>query len=268
MSMERQENNSPPMQSMRKNVQAERQSAYGEILHKDLRGQIPNNDSSATLQCLSEDVPSRSEREKAESLLFPHLFGESKRQDTSEQGLCQEGQGGLSDSLYAGASNVQPSGVFDGAQIDSVESFGADVTSERSSSSYKRGEGRQQVREFNANDEVGARQTSQAKKSSFLSSLPQNDSPSRKCPKCGGNLTRRAGLILDPFFGSGSTGVAAKELGFDCIGIEQSEEYVKISRARIDAIQDTFLDGSVMEMKGSKICSYHSQHCVQRSIAK
>jgi len=47
-----------------------------------------------------------------------------------------------------------------------------------------------------------------------------------------------------------------------------SKAKVRIARARIDAIQDTFLDGSVMEMKGSKICSYHSQHCVQRSIAK
>lgn len=41
------------------------------------------------------------------------------------------------------------------------------------------------------------------------------------------------GIILDPFMGSGSTGVAAKRLGFRFIGIEMNEEYVGIVRRRI-----------------------------------
>lgn len=40
------------------------------------------------------------------------------------------------------------------------------------------------------------------------------------------------GLLLDPFAGSGSTIVAARELGFDAIGIEKSPEYSEIARAR------------------------------------
>jgi len=46
-------------------------------------------------------------------------------------------------------------------------------------------------------------------------------------------VTPPKGIILDPFMGSGSTGKAAILDGFDFIGIEQSEEYVKISEERI-----------------------------------
>ena len=41
------------------------------------------------------------------------------------------------------------------------------------------------------------------------------------------------GLILDPFCGSGSTLLAAKEIGVDAIGIEKEQEYVKIAQARL-----------------------------------
>lgn len=41
------------------------------------------------------------------------------------------------------------------------------------------------------------------------------------------------GIVLDPFFGSGTTGVAAKRLGFKFIGIERESEYVEIASRRI-----------------------------------
>ena len=40
-------------------------------------------------------------------------------------------------------------------------------------------------------------------------------------------------IVLDPFMGSGTTGVAANMEGFNFIGIEMDEEYIEIARARI-----------------------------------
>ena len=47
------------------------------------------------------------------------------------------------------------------------------------------------------------------------------------------------GVVLDPFTGSGSTGKAAVMDGFSFIGIEMSEEYVAIAKARIDHVLST-----------------------------
>lgn len=46
-------------------------------------------------------------------------------------------------------------------------------------------------------------------------------------------ITPAKGKILDPFAGSGSTCVAASQLGFDFLGIEKENEYVDIARARV-----------------------------------
>jgi len=48
-------------------------------------------------------------------------------------------------------------------------------------------------------------------------------------------VTPPGGLVLDPFTGSGSTGVACVLQGFDFHGIEREEPYVKIARERIGA---------------------------------
>ena len=49
-------------------------------------------------------------------------------------------------------------------------------------------------------------------------------------------ITPPNGTVLDPFTGSGSTGKAALLEGFNFIGIEQSEEYAAIAKARIEHV--------------------------------
>ena len=44
-------------------------------------------------------------------------------------------------------------------------------------------------------------------------------------------------VVLDPFFGSGTTGAVAKKLGRNWIGIEQNEKYIEVAHKRIEAVE-------------------------------
>lgn len=48
-------------------------------------------------------------------------------------------------------------------------------------------------------------------------------------------VTPPGGLVLDPFNGSGSTGMAAVEHGFEYLGIDLDANYVEISKKRIES---------------------------------
>ena len=48
--------------------------------------------------------------------------------------------------------------------------------------------------------------------------------------------TRPGDVVLDPFFGTGTTGAAAKRLGRHFIGIEREETYAKVAEKRIKAV--------------------------------
>ena len=49
-------------------------------------------------------------------------------------------------------------------------------------------------------------------------------------------ITPKGGTVLDPFMGSGSTGMAAKEENFKFVGIEKEEQYFNIASARIESV--------------------------------
>ena len=46
--------------------------------------------------------------------------------------------------------------------------------------------------------------------------------------------TEEGETILDPFCGSGTTGVAAIRLGRQFVGIDQKEEYLALSQRRLE----------------------------------
>lgn len=62
--------------------------------------------------------------------------------------------------------------------------------------------------------------------------------------------TNPGDVVLDPFFGTGTTGAVAKMLGRDFIGIEREEGYRKVATARLAKVRR--LDASALETSASK----------------
>jgi modification methylase len=62
--------------------------------------------------------------------------------------------------------------------------------------------------------------------------------------------SKQGDVVLDPFFGSGTTGAVARKLGRHFIGIERDKEYAKLARSRIAEIAPT--DGEAIETTKSK----------------
>ena len=59
-------------------------------------------------------------------------------------------------------------------------------------------------------------------------------------------------VVLDPFFGSGTTGAVAKRLHRRWIGIERDAGYIQVAQARIDAITPQPLDADVFDVRDKK----------------
>ena len=58
-------------------------------------------------------------------------------------------------------------------------------------------------------------------------------------------------VVLDPFFGSGTTGAVAKRLGRHFVGIEREQVYIDAARARIEAVEPLG-SGMLSVMSGKK----------------
>ena len=59
------------------------------------------------------------------------------------------------------------------------------------------------------------------------------------CIKAG---SEKGDIILDPFMGSGTTGMVAKQLGRDYIGCELNEEYGKLIQKRVTDYKVSIMD--------------------------
>ncbi|MAS14906.1 MAG: modification methylase [Nitratireductor sp.] len=63
--------------------------------------------------------------------------------------------------------------------------------------------------------------------------------------------TKPGDVVLDPFFGSGTTGAVAKRLGRHFVGIERQDDYIEAASARIAAIEPLD-DMDLAQMQGKR----------------
>ena len=64
--------------------------------------------------------------------------------------------------------------------------------------------------------------------------------------------TNPGDMVLDPFMGSGTTGVVAKLLHRNWIGIEREEKYVRLAQARIDAVTPGRFEKTSFDVRNKK----------------
>ncbi len=62
--------------------------------------------------------------------------------------------------------------------------------------------------------------------------------------------TNKGDVVLDPFFGTGTTGAVAKALGRNWIGIEREEAYRKVATARIGQVRE--LESAALKVSTSR----------------
>ncbi len=194
----------------------------------------------------SEDALSKTVRELQRNIPSQ----EGQRQEILRSALCGEVDGDekkktvfkdaprISDAVQAGTSDGDEGRVRDGASADDGGAPQQGAPRRRSGPSSKREKGRQPGGESGPPNKGTARQAPETPpgKKHRVPALSQENQVEQRCPKCRGRLIRveRPGLILDPFVGSGTTGMACSIEGFDFIGCEKEAEYAEIARRRIE----------------------------------
>lgn len=70
---------------------------------------------------------------------------------------------------------------------------------------------------------------------------------------CDCDASSEPGLVLDPFMGSGTTAIAAENLGRDWLGIELNADYIALAEQRIQAERDRRIRGEQATHKRKEV---------------
>jgi DNA modification methylase len=87
------------------------------------------------------------------------------------------------------------------------------------------------------NDGIGNREHNINEKNAYVKNNHPTIKPVKLMSYLCNLITPTNGVILDPFMGSGSTGIAARLNNFNFIGIELDSEYLKIAEQRINSFE-------------------------------
>jgi modification methylase len=82
------------------------------------------------------------------------------------------------------------------------------------------------------------------------------------------SATKQNDVVLDPFFGTGTTGAAAKKLKRRYIGIEKEAAYIEVAETRIAAITETWEEADWVEDERVKQASVPFENLVKERFIK
>ena len=230
-------NTTPPgratsVRTVRSDIQADGQPKETQILQPEVRCGIDVCDQESDLRTVRESIQAGSSI-AAVQVLQPSMFGQSNGLDETEAGGVARSQG-LHSPLSARSFDGKQSWLCNGASPRDGGVHREESDKGRGCTPQERNQGRQSNREPGTDDKGSSRQkTETASETDSMSSLRRDDRDVRSCPTCGGDLVFQPSIVLDPFCGSGSTGIAADREGFQFVGIELDPEYAEIARKRI-----------------------------------
>ena len=225
-----------PVSAVRRNVQAEGQRHGRSILLEALRGSSASEaDTDAALRTVQGTVHPGQARPDG-PFLFPIVREQGEGSEVGE-GLRDQ-QGGLSDALPSGTPDGGAFGLCDGTSAGGGGNARPDAAGGRSGPPHQREQVGQPAGEPAGDAEAGTRPHPQAAaEANRVPPLRGQDGGVRACAACGAALVERPGVVLDPFTGSGTTGIGAALEGFDFIGIEREADYAAIAERRIECWQ-------------------------------
>ena len=183
----------------------------------------------------SEPIPERAP-------INDHISGglqtvQLQREGDNQRGICENSQPISQDGEQTGVHNGTPHGDV------RLSETGDLLVGKRAS--HKRRQTGQQDRESPSPEQYGSQP------------LPTANMPALReaiCPVCGGKLTpleRVPCLVLDPFMGSGTVAVVARELNRSSVGCELNPAYVEIIKKRLNA--GSQLDTGVVSYRFEKV---------------
>jgi len=67
------------------------------------------------------------------------------------------------------------------------------------------------------------------------------------------STTKQGDIVLDPFFGTGTTGAVAKKLKRQFIGIERESEYITLAENRINCVKEFYEEADWLEEEEKQV---------------
>lgn len=89
------------------------------------------------------------------------------------------------------------------------------------------------------NDEIGIREHNENEPTGYNKNNHPTVKPIALMEYLIKMVTPTNGIVLDPFMGSGTTGVACVLNDFEFVGIDLDKDYCEIARARIEGVKET-----------------------------